>query len=335
MPNSPESPHKSFKFGDWISIVHISTGFNKKTKGWHTLDKKVRVPIADFDLWDMAFQLRHGLSKADALSLYETPNKDEIFMVIRPTTRKHGKRRLKVLNPWTGRETTIFNEQVKQRLNLMLEPTEVERWVLLDQWESETVGKPKLNNGAWMDQSTKVSDAEGNQHYLRFLPSSYFGVASIMCPKSNRKVEEPKTRTESILLPHHSKDAESLTKALLESLGMNTDKTFIAAPQDMTLIHGVPHLKPNMTKGYKTKPSLGAVVSVCSDSICYEQDSLYNVQAPSGLETKSVESNNLQHFYLPFGSLNVRFEPQIEVVDNSPVFSNYYLRGDVPFRARL
>jgi len=335
----PEPTHRQFTFGDWVSTVHISSGFPKKnSKGQYT-NSLHRIPVEDFDLWEMAFQMKNQMTKANALSMIGTPTNSEIFMVLRPTTRKHGKRRLKVLNPWTGKEQTIFNEQVKQRLCLEILPTMIERWMLLDVWEKDGLFDDTIpKNKGWMDSvsTVKVMDSEGivgDDHVLRFMPSSYFGVGCLMCPSGIKL--DPMEGKQTIHDGNEPYDPENLVKKLLHSLGMNDSKHYLAAPQDIQLVYGTPHLKPNLTKGHKTKTTLGVVINAMKGTYLYNSDSLYNVQAPDGLETESVGDGVQEQFYVPFSSLNTQFTPKVHVEDNRPIFANYFLRGEVPSRASL
>ena len=338
----PEPTHRQFAFGDWVSTVHISSGFPKKNSQGKYTNKLHRIPVEDFDLWNMAFQLKNQMTKIDALSMIDTPTNSEIFMVLRSTTRKHGKRRLKVLNPWTGKEQTIFNEQVKQRLSLEILPSKIERWMLLDVWKTSglfdegPLATPK--NHGWMDSvaTVKVMDSEGvlgQDHLLRFMPSSYFGVGCLMCPHGIQL--DPLEGNHTIHNGEEPYDPEELIKKLLSSLGAGDNKDYIVAPQDVQLVYGTPHLKPNLTKGHKTKTTLGVVINAAKGSYQYNSDSLYNVQAPNGLETESISDEVQEQFYVPFSSLNTLFTPKLHVENNTPVFANYFLRGRVPSRASL
>ena len=319
-----------YNAGDWVYTEH-------PTKVWYKRDSQVietHIPMLDYQMWDHAFLTKHGVTQEEARKNMSANNKDKIFMVLRPTTRKNGKKRVKVLNPYDGKTKAIFHEQIKGRLMVNFAVTEIERWLLLD--KIGTLGSTD-DSDLELDYDVKTLDSESNFQWptdeynnsLRLKKSSYFGAACIMCPRNaytdlGMKLQAEGAHTSGTDI--QNKDTEDLIRSLMQSLGMdgrgkNTGHSVY--PNQISLVTGVPHFNKNMTKMYNTKPGLGCVIKVDSKTLDYDLASLYNKQAPDQFKTKSVEDNDYQYFYVPFQSMEHNFTIQQPTFRPLGLFSNY------------
>lgn len=314
--------------GDWVAIEH------PKTKQGRS------VPLKDFRMWDMAFEAKYGATKHEVGEVLEPHDPQDIFIVVRPTTRKSGKKRLKVLNPYTGKSRAIFNEQVKSRLSLKLTNTNIDRWILLNQFGEKT--SPALrqhikdNTPAPMPtHKVRVIDKEDSffngldELDLQFHEASYFGAACLMCPQNaytplgQRLMTEPENFKGGT--DEQNAEVETMVQALMQSLGMNGKggEGYMVLSDDVQLVMGVPHFNRNLTKSYTTKPSLGAIIRAKTSNFKYDIRSLYNKQAPNGLETMSAEDGEHQMFYTPFANMNHHFEQDFNFERMGGLFANY------------
>ena len=95
-----------YSMGDWVAIEHPRTGDG------------LSVPLKDFRMWDLAFEAKYGITKNEVGEDLLPHDPTSIFIVLRPTTRKGGKKRLKVLNPYSGKSKAIFYEQVLSLIHI-------------------------------------------------------------------------------------------------------------------------------------------------------------------------------------------------------------------------
>jgi len=318
----------SYSKGEWIAIEHP------------TLPDGRSVPLKDFRMWDLAFEAKYGMTKNEIGEDLRPHDPNDIFIIIRPTTRKSGKKRLKVLNPYTGKSRAIFNEQVKSRLSMKITNTNIDRWILLNQFgESISPALRQLmkDNKPAPTPTHKVSTIDQENTFFnglddldfQFHESSYFGAACLMCPQNAYTPLGQKLMTE----PENFKggtdaqngDVEDMVQALMQSLGMNGKggDGYMVLADDVQLVMGVPHFNKNLTKNYTTKPSLGAVIKAKTSNFKYDERSLYNKQAPDGLKTLSAEDGDYQYFYAPFGSMNHHFQMDFNFDRTGGLFANY------------
>jgi len=316
-----------YSAGDWLAIEHPKT-----------IDGSI-IPLKDFRMWDLAFEAKHGMTKDEAGEDLTPHNQTDIFIVIRPTTRKHGKKRLKVLNPYSGKSKAIFYEQVKSRLSMKLQNTNIDRWVLLNKFgesESPTYRKLKAEGKDEKLPLYKVRGLDKENSFfndldttdLQFHEASYFGTACLMCPQNVLTPLAQKIMTDARTgggTDRQNQDVEAMVHTLMQSLGMDGKggDGYIIGPSDVQLVMGVPHFNRNLTKSYTTKPSLGAVITAKTDKFKYDVKSLYNKQAPDGFNTKSAESGENQLFYTPFSNLNHFFEMDFNLDSTKGLFANY------------
>jgi hypothetical protein len=314
--------------GDWVALIHPQITSPKDSPQW-------TIPLKDFKMWDHAFLTRYGVPKAEAQEKLLPFPKEEVFIVLRNTTRKQGKRRLKVLNPYTGKSKAVFVEQVKCKLDMKLEPTSVSRWVLLDKWRHHTAP----TNSVGMEEPIEVMGLDAENAYfndldpsaLAFKPASYFGAATIMCPK---EINSP-LRDAKNWKAEEDEKTEELLHSLLKSLGMDNKEGVCCYPDEMTLVIGAPHMNTNLTKYYTTRPSLGCILKVGNGRFVYDKDSLYNKQAPESYKTKSAEGDECEYFYIPFYQVKHTFSLEIPTDSENVVFGNYPEYGAAHLLAAL
>jgi hypothetical protein len=314
--------------GDWVAIEHPKTRQGQS------------IPLRDFRMWDMAFESKYGRTKNQVGEDLQPHNPDDIFIIIRPTTRKGGKKRLKVLNPYSGKSKAIFNEQVKSRLSLKLQTTILDRWVLLNKFGesiSPALRKHIEDNKDAPTPTYKVSGIDKEHSFfndldemdLQFHEASYFGAACLMCPQNaltplgQAIMTDPENFKGGTDI--QNEEVESMVHALMQSLGMNekSGDGYTVLPDDVKLVMGVPHFNRNLTKNYTSKPSLGAVIKAKTKNFKYDIRSLYNKQAPDGMKTMSAEDGEHQLFYAPFSNLNHHFETDFNFNPMGGLFANY------------
>ena len=320
--------------GDWVYTEH-------PTQVWYKRDSQMieaHIPMLDYQMWDHAFLTKHGVTKGEARKKMSANNKDKIFIVLRPTTRKQGKKRVKVLNPYDGKTKAIFHEQIKGRLTVNFAVTDIERWLLLD--KVGTLGSTD-DSDLELDYDIETLESESNfvwptdedNNSIRLKKSSYFGAACIMCPRNAYTDLGMKLRAEGAHISgtaNQNKETEDLIKTLMQSLGMNgsnRNNGHTVYPNQVHLVTGVPHFNKNMTKMYNSKPSVGCVVKVENNTLAYDLASLYNKQAPEELKTKSVQENDYQYFYVPFQNMQHNFTIQQPTYRPMGLFGNYPERG--------
>jgi hypothetical protein len=330
-----------YQVGEWVSIAHpqvevkrASISDMKGLKGkraWPTKD----ISLKDFKMWDHAFLTRHGMGKEEAQKNLVPFTKEEVFIVLRNTTRKHGKRRVKVLNPYTGKSKAIFVEQVKCRLDIELEPTNINRWVLLDKWQNHkaiaSLGTPEdpLQVTVLDAEDTFFNDLKDSD--LTFKPASYFGASTIMCPREVGPPQDSKNQK-----AESDDKTKALLNSLMKSLGMNELGDGLRCyPEEMTLVIGAPHMNKNLTKSYKTRPSLGCVLKIRTGRFLYDTDSLYNKQAPDSYDTKSAEGDKCEYFYVPFYQVGHSFSFEVPTDSGNVIFGNYPEYGAAHLLAAL
>ena len=334
-----------YEAGDWVSVEHPKLEVNRASindmkglagkRAWPTKT----ISLKDFKMWDHAFLTRHGISKEEAQSKILPFEKEDVFIIIRNTTRKQGKRRLKVLNPYTGKSKAIFVEQVKCRLDMKLEPTNISRWVLLDRWESHTAPDDSetpepLEVMALDAENTIIDGLEilSQPSVLAFKPASYFGASTIMCP---REARSPAQEIDNWSAGPEDKTKE-LLNSLMKSLGMEELGDGLRCyPDEMTLVMGTPHMNKNLTKSYKTRSSLGCVLKIRSGRFLYDTDSLYNKQAPQSYKTKSAEGDQCEYFYVPFYQVGHSFSCEVPTDGENVIFGNYPEYGTAHLLAAL
>ena len=331
-----------YQAGVWVSLSHpevkvkrASISDMKGLKGkraWPTKD----ISLKDFKMWDHAFLTRHGMGKEEAEKNLVPFAKEEVFIILRNTTRKQGKRRVKVLNPYTGKSKAIFVEQVKCRLDIKLEPTNINRWVLLDKWQNHKAPAPlgpsedPLQVTALDAEDTFFNDLEDSD--LTFKPASYFGASTIMCPREvGTSLQDSKNQK-----AESDDETKALLNSLMKSLGMNELGDGLRCyPEEMTLVMGAPHMNKNLTKSYKTRPSLGCVLKIRTGRFLYDTDSLYNKQAPDSYNTKSAEGDECEYFYVPFYQVGHSFSFEVPTDSGNVIFGNYPEYGAAHLLAAL
>jgi len=333
-----------YQAGDWVSVEHPKLEVHRASlKDMKGLEGKRAWPskavaLKDFKMWDHAFLTRHGITKEEAESKILPFEKEDVFIVLRNTTRKQGKRRLKVLNPYTGKSKAIFVEQVKCLLEMEAEPTNVDRWVLLDKWEEHTAP----TSGTEDPLEVMVLDAEdtivdgleilSQPALLAFKPASYFGASTIMCP---REVKSPLQDAETWGADEADKSKE-LLHSLMKSLGMDERGDGLrCSPDEMTLVLGAPHMNQNLTKSYTTRPSIGYVLKISNERFVYDRDSLYNRQAPDSYDTKSAGDGDWEYFYVPFNQVGHSFSVEVPEDSGNVIFGNYSEYGAAHLLAAL
>jgi|TARA_R110002020_G_scaffold7065_6_gene29864 hypothetical protein len=318
----------SFSKGAWIAIEHPKTPEGRT------------VPLKDFRMWDLAFEAKYGMTKNEIGEDLLPHDPNDIFIVMRPTTRKHGKKRLKVLNPYTGKSRAIFNEQVKSRLSMKLTNTNIDRWILLNKFGecmSPTLKQMIIDNQTPPTPTHKVMTIDKEHPFfngmdeldLQFHVASYFGAACLMCPQNaytplgQKLMSEPENFRNGTDI--QNAEVEDMVHTLMQSLGMNGKggDGYMVLADDVQLVMGVPHFNKNLTKSYTSKPSLGAVIKAKTSNFKYDNRSLYNKQAPDGLKTLSAEDGDYQYFYAPFGSMNHHFEMDFNFDRMGGLFANY------------
>jgi len=314
--------------GDWVAIEHPKTPEGRS------------VPLKDFRMWDLAFETKYGRTKNEIGEHLEPHDPQDIFIVMRPTTRKGGKKRLKVLNPYTGKSQAIFNEQVKSRLSLKIMNTNLDRWILLNQFGesvSPTLRQHIKDNTPSPMPTHKVKLIDKNNSFFngldemdfQFHEASYFGAACLMCPQNaytplgQRLMTDPENFRNGTDI--QNAEVEDMVQTLMQSLGMNGKggDGYTVIPNDVQLVMGVPHFNRNLTKSYTSKPSLGALIRAKTSNFKYNDRSLYNKQAPNGLETMSAEDGEHQIFYAPFSNMNHHFEQDFNFESMGGLFANY------------
>ena len=334
-----------YQAGEWVSVAQPQIKVQKAsirdmknlqgTGAWPTK----AISLKDFKMWDHAFLTKWHMSKEKAQENFVPFTKEEVFIVLRNTTRKHGKRRLKVLNPYTGKSKAIFVEQVKCRLDIKLEPTNINRWVLLDIWEGHMAPKnpetPEPLEVMALDAENTIIDGLeiiSQPSVLAFKPASYFGASTIMCP---REVGNPLQDAKNWKAESDDKTKE-LLNSLMKSLGIDELGDGLRCyPEEMTLVMGAPHMNKNLTKSYKTRPSLGCILKIRNGRFLYDKDSLYNRQAPDSYNTKSAEGDECEHFYVPFYQVGHSFSFEIPTEGENVIFGNYPEYGAAHLLAAL
>jgi len=334
-----------YEAGEWVSVAHPQIEVDRASindmkglegkRAWPTKD----ISLKDFKMWGHAFFTRHGISKEEAEKKLLPFPKEQVFIVLRNTTRKHGKRRLKVLNPYTGKSKAIFVEQVKCRLDMKAGPTNVNRWVLLDRWESHTApnnpGTPEPLEVMALDAENTIIDGLeilSQPSVLAFKPASYFGASTIMCP---REIGNPLHDADNWEADGDDKTKE-LLNSLMKSLGMDERGDGLRCyPDEMTLVLGAPHMNQNLTKSYTTRPSIGYVLKIQKERFLYDKDSLYNRQAPESYATKSAGDGEAEYFYLPFYQVEHSFSVDVPEDSGNVIFGNYSEYGAAHLLAAL
>lgn len=316
-----------YSMGDWVAIEHPKT------------IEGLSVPLKDFRMWDLAFEAKYGMTKNEMGEDLKAHDPTSIFIVLRPTTRKQGKKRLKVLNPYSGKSKAIFYEQVKSRLSMKLQNTNIDRWILLNKFgevESPTHKKLIEDKKSAPMPTHKVRGLDSEHPFFndldemdfQFHEASYFGTACLMCPQnaytSLGQSVMSDTRTGSGTSVQNE-EVEDMVQTLMQSLGMNGKggDGYMVDPSDVQLVMGVPHFNRNLTKSYTSKPSLGVVIKAKTSSFKYDNKSLYNKQAPDGLKTMSAEDGEHQLFYTPFSNMNHHFEMDYHFERMGGLFSNF------------
>lgn len=331
-----------YQAGEWVSVAppqikveKASIRDMKNLQGKRAWPTKT-ISLKDFKMWDHAFLTKWRMSKEKAQENLVPFTNEEVFIVLRNTTRKHGKRRLKVLNPYTGKSKAIFVEQVKCRLDIKLEPTNINRWVLLDKWQNHKAPTPHgppedpLQVTALNAEDTFFDDLDSSD--LAFKPASYFGASTIMCPREvGTPLQDPKNwKAES------DDKTKELLNSLMKSLGMDELGDGLRCyPEEMTLVMGAPHMNKNLTKSYKTRPSLGCVLKIRTGRFLYNKDSLYNRQAPDSYNTKSAEGDHCEYFYVPFYQVGHSFSFEVPTDSGNVIFGNYPEYGAAHLLAAL
>lgn len=144
------------------------------------LDCPIPIDTSCFHLRNCVFEIMFGITKEE---YFATTCGLKPYIYIRRTTRSNNRRRYKVLDIDTGKEHSIFADEVYGKVEIGIDPeSEIRRWIVLNCLdETHSPHKQKTT-----DLDTYTACGGGVKHQLTFMPSDYWGKWVVMVPNALR-----------------------------------------------------------------------------------------------------------------------------------------------------